>query len=343
VQSWQYLFIKRFLMRCCLSIILFFAFSILSFGREPILVADHTFKVEGVHEYFYAFAEGDQLDLEVGLVVGNRLKKVELIAWPDRVVYSGYDVDTIITKRLAIPHTGVYLWRVTEQGIGKKVCRFTIYRTAAGPATVKMDTRVGWDIRTRGQWIVERRRVETGKKTESYSVSGQVSVPGSKIGLGVNRMSYRFELPANTIQWAYRIGVSQVASEARRKDAEMLAELSKKGAMKIAAFQPQTALASYAMGVAMQLTTSTSGEDIEYALVDLPNLQRFMQGEDQYDAFIWQGSVSVDAQRRQQPLAGTYAFALKNNNVLEGVEVMVEIEAILETPILEDELYLVPQ
>jgi predicted membrane chloride channel (bestrophin family) len=113
--------------------------------------------------------------------------------------------------------------------------------------------------------------------------------------------------------------------------------------MKIAAFQPQTALAAYAMGVAMQLTTSTSGEDIEYALVDLPNLQRFMQGEDQYDAFIWQGSVSVDAQRRQQPLAGTYAFALKNNNVLEGVEVMVEIEAILETPILEDELYLVPQ
>jgi hypothetical protein len=123
----------------------------------------------------------------------------------------------------------------------------------------------------------------------------------------------------------------------------VLAELTKKGAMKLVAFQPQTALAAYAMGMAVQLTTSTAGEDIEYALVDAGNLQRFMQGADQYDAYIWQGSVSVDAQRRQHPLGGAYAFALKNNNLLESVEVLVEIEAIVETLIFEDEFYLTPQ
>jgi hypothetical protein len=40
---------------------------------------------------------------------------------------------------------------------------------------------------------------------------------------------------------------------------------------------------------------------------------------------------------------GAYAFALKNNNLLESVDVTVEVEAIVETPIFEDELYLTPQ
>ena len=297
MQIWEYLLIKRFKMRWCLLIITFFIFSLVAVGRERILVADQTFRLDGEHEYFYAFAEGDQLDVEVGLVTGSRIKKVELIAWPDRVVYSGYDLDTLVSRRIVIPHTGVFLWRITEQGLGKKVCRFVIYRTASGSSTARIDTRVGWDIKKRTQWVVERRRVETGTKTDSYSISGQVSVPGSKIGLGSNRVAYRFELPSNTVQWAYRIGVSQVAQEARRKDTELLAELTKKGAMKLVAFQPQTALAAYAMGMAVQLTTSTVGEDIEYALVDADNLQRFMRGADQYDAYMWQGSVSVDAQR----------------------------------------------
>ena len=96
-------------MRWCLLIITFFIFSRVAVGRERILVADQTFRLDGEHEYFYAFAEGDQLDIEVGLLTGSRIKKVELIAWPDRVVYSGYDLDTLVSKRVTIPHTGVFL------------------------------------------------------------------------------------------------------------------------------------------------------------------------------------------------------------------------------------------
>lgn len=330
-------------MHRCLLLILTFAISFQSHGQERVLVADQTFKVEGVHEYYYAFAEGDLIELEVGLLAGNRLKKVAFLALPDLVIYSNYDLDTVVVVRVRASFTGVYLLRITEQGIGKKVCHFAIHRTALGPSTAKMDTRVSWDIKNQGQWTVEKRHLEAGKKAESFSLSGRVAVPAVKIGLVSNRVAYRFELPPNTTRWAYRVGVSQLAKESQRKDAEAFADLTKKGAMKLMAFQPQTALAAYAMGVAIQVTTSTSGEDIEYALVDAANLERFMRGENQYDAYIWQGSVSVDAQRRQQPLAGGYAFVLKNNNLIDNVDVMVEIEAIIETPVFEEEIFLAPR
>lgn len=312
-------------------------------AQVPVPVADQTFKVEGTHEYFYAFAEGDQLDLDIQLISGRRLKVVELIGWPENVLYRSYELDTSLVKSLRIPQTGVYLLRITEQGMGKKICRFQIHRTPADARTARIDTRVSWDVHQQGQWQVNRRQIPAGKSTELYSISGQVTVPGSNMGLRSNRTSYRFELPPNTARWAYRIGVSQSVQEARRRDAEQFNELIRKGSTKIMAYQPETALAAFALGMAVQMTTSTAGEDVEYAIVDPQNLQKFMDGEDKYDAWIWQGAVSVDTQRRFNPLGGAFAFALKNNNLVDDINVTIDIEAVIETPLFEEEIFLTPQ
>lgn len=319
---------------CCLAYIQINA-------QSPIPVADQTFKVDGVHEYFYAFAEGDRLDLNIQLIAGRRLKTVEIIGWPENLLFRSYELDTSLIKQVVAPQTGVYLLRITEQGMGKKICRFQLSRTPASPLTAKVDTRVNWDVKTKGTWQVHRRQVPAGKKTEIFSVGGQVSVAGSGMGLKNNRTSYRFDLPANTVRWAYRIGVSQSVQEARRRDAEQFNQLVQKGSTKLMAYQPETALAAFALGMAVQMTTSTAGEDIEYAIVDPTNLQKFMKGEDKYDAWIWQGAVSVDTQRRYSPLAGSYAFALKNNNLVDDVDVTLDIEAVTETPLFEEEIFLV--
>ena len=312
-------------------------------AQAPISVADQTFKADGTHDYYYAFAAGDLLDLKVTLIAGRKLKTVELIGLPENNLFRSYDLDTAMSKSILIPQTGVYLLRITEQGFGKKICRFTLARTPAGPLTARMDTRVWWDVKTQPGWIERRRPVHTGSKTEAVSIAGQVTVPGSGMGLRKNRTSYRFELPPNTTRWAYRIGVSQSIQDARRHDSEQFQRLVNQGATKMMAFQPETALAAFAVGMAVNMTTSAAGEDIEYAIADPTNLQKFLDGSDQYDAYIWQGAVSVDAQRRFSPLAGAYAFALKNNNLIDDVNVTVEIEAITETPLFEEEIYLEPQ
>jgi hypothetical protein len=65
-----------------------------------------------------------------------------------------------------------------------------------------------------------------------------------------------------------------------------------------------------------------------------------MAGQAQYDAHIWQGGISVDAQRRFSPLSGTWFFALKNNNWVDDINVIIDIEAVTETPLFEEEIYL---
>ena len=308
-------------------------------AQQTTQVADQTFKVDGIHEFYYAFAEGDQIAVNIQLIAGRKLKTVEIIGLPDNILFRSYELDTALAKNIAIPATGAYLLRITEQGVGKKICRFTLSRTAY----TRIDTRIQWDMKAQPNWQVLHRSVPAGSKTEIHSINGQVLVSASNMGIKNNRTSYRFELPAHTVRWAYRVGVSQSVQEARQRDAAQFNDLVRKGSTKIMAIHPETALAAFALGMAVQMTTSTGGEDIEYALVDPANLQKFLEGENKYDAHIWQGAVTVDAQRRYAPLTGSYGFALKNNNLVDDVNVSIDIEAITEIPLFDDEIYLAPR
>ena len=93
--------------------------------------------------------------------------------------------------------------------------------------------------------------------------------------------------------------------------------------------------------MAIDLTVSKSGEDVDYAITDWDNWQKFSNGQD-YQAYMTQASTSVDVQRRYAPLQGTYWFALKSNNWVDDINVTIEIEAVTEVPVFEMELFLEP-
>jgi hypothetical protein len=76
--------------------------------------------------------------------------------------------------------------------------------------------------------------------------------------------------------------------------------------------------------------------------VDWDNWQHFSKGED-YNAFISQAGISVDAQRRYAPLEGTFSFALKSDNWVDDITVNIDIEAVVETPLFETLMYLEPE
>ena len=154
--------------------------------------------------------------------------------------------------------------------------------------------------------------------------------------------AYQFTLPPYTTRWAYRISVGQAVQEARRQDSDKLKQALKLGGAKIMVAEPETALAAFALGLTIDLTVSTAGEDVQYALLDWNNWLKFSTGETVYDAYIYQSGVSVDAQRRFTPLEGTYYFGLRSDNWVDDIDVSVDIEAITETPVFETEWYLEP-
>ena len=266
---------------------------------------------------------------------------MEVLQYPDYPVFRAYELDTALTKTLYIPKTGVYLLRFHEKGLSKKVCRFTLRRSPGNAETARFDTRVPWDIRLTPQYRVGRRAVPAGKKTEVIALGGQVTVSASKFYLKKAVNAYQFTLPPNTLRWAYRISVGQATAEARRSDADKLSRALQSGSAKLLAAQPETALGAFALGLAIDLTVSTAGEDVEYALLDWVNWSKFSKGEN-YDAYIQQGGVSVDAQRRYTPLEGTWFFALKSDNWVDDINVNIDIEAVTEVPLFETELFLEP-
>ncbi len=305
------------------------------------LIADQTFKVDGTHEFPYAFAAGDQVALKVQLLTGRRLKVVELIQWPDNAVFRSYELDTLINQTIVIPQTGVYMLRIQETGMGKKVCRFTLLRAPGSPETAHLDTRVNWDLKQYPQYQIATRHIPAGKKTEVESLGGQVTVGANNFGTQKGMNAYQFTLPPNTVRWAFRISVGQAGIEARRKDAEKLTSNLKSGAVRMLGVEPETALAAFALGMAVDLTVSSAGEDVDYALLSPDNLPKFYAGES-YDAFMFQSGVSVDVQRRSSPLEGTWILALRSDNWMRAIDVNIDIEAVTETQLYTEEMYLEP-
>lgn len=316
-------------------------FPLCAHAQDPVPVADQTFKLNGKTEFVYAFAEGDQVQLVAQELTGKEIKAVEFLQIPDYHLFRAYELDSVLEKTIFIPKTGVYLLRFTETGLSKKICRFTLHRTPASTETARLNTRVEWDINQFPNYTLRKRSIETGKKLEVIPLGGQVTVQASKFYLKKPVNVYQFTLPPNTVRWAYRISVGQATADARRRDAEKLKSALQGGAAKIMGVQPQTALAAFALGFALDLTASTAGEDVEYAVVNYDNWTKFAENKE-YTAFMQQSGVSVDVQRRYAPLQGTYYFALKSDNWMDDINVNIDIEAVTEVPVFETEIYLEP-
>ena len=329
-------------MNSCLVFSLLFLSSQL-FAQHVQPVADQTFRLDGASEHYYAFAEGDQVLLYVEELTSKKLKSIEFSQYPEgHLLFRGYELDSVLEKTISIPKTGIYLLRFHEAGISKKICRFTLHRTPASSETARFDTQLSWDVLLTPAFRIGKKSVQTGKKTEIVSLGGQATVSSSKFYLKKPMNAYQFTLPPNTRQWAFRIAVGQAAQDARREDAQKLKQALQGGAAKIMGVVPQTALGAFALGMAIDLSTSKSGEDVDYAVVDWDNWQHFSKGEN-YSAFMQQSGISVDAQRRYAPLEGTYFFALRSDNWVDDITVNIDIEAVVETPLFETQMFLEPE
>lgn len=313
----------------------------LGIAQSPIPVADQTFKMDGDHVFVYAFAQGDQVALHVELLVGRQVREVEFRQHNGPVLFSDFALDSVLDKTILIPQTGVYTLALRERGMGKKVCRFTLARTPASPVTERMDTRVLWDLQQYPQYREQRRMILVGKKPDVVSLKGQTNVSASKLGLKNPVGTYQFSLPPHTVNWAYRVSVGQALNDARKKDADQLTSALNSGAAKLLAVAPETALAAFALGMAIDLTVPKVGEAVEYALLSGDNVEKFRKRE-QYQAFLWQSSVSVDVQRRYTPLEGSHYFAFRTSNWFDDITVNIDIEAVTETPIYAEEYFLEP-
>ena len=302
----------------------FVLFSICSIAQTPIDIAENTVKISagGEENFYYGFAEGDQLVFNLEELNGKELKEFEIMAMPSSSLYLEYKIKKIQDKMLTIPESGIYRFRFANSNLfAGRVCRFKVQRIPAD-ASRKFNTTVyKRNVFDTSYYTVQEQYVLRSDTTIS-EILNQTAKVHSSLNANGNRSFANFVLPPNTISWAYYIGVDQAGQQAYEQASQKLAEESPKLLSRLATLNP---LASVALGLMPYIAQLQSGEDIDYYIVH--SEYSSMCFTDQPFSFIKRGKVINDF-AKLSPIKGNLSFCFSNDNALSAVSVLVKVTAV---------------
>jgi hypothetical protein len=101
------------------------------FSQNSIEVADMTFKVDrlgGKKEFYYGFAEGDQILFNFEEVNGKELKEIEVVEMPSSIRYKEFKASYIKDKSFTVSKNGVYMFKILNSAINDRMCKVKIER-----------------------------------------------------------------------------------------------------------------------------------------------------------------------------------------------------------------------
>lgn len=302
--------------------------SLLCFAQSTIDIFESTIKVSGVSEenFYYGFAEGDQLIFNFQELNNKELKELEIIELPTSSKFMDYKTRKIENKTLQIPRTGIYCFRFSNSALGGRVCRIKIQRIPANEATRNFNSTVYW--RMVYDTIVIPRQESFIEKSDTVSstivdqiakISSQTSINGNP-----NRILVDFTLPDNTIAWSYYIGVGKEGMSAYESAKDQFISSATTGISQLASLDPMIALALNGLSVFSKIQ---GRDNVKYYFIsDWNSVLAFNAGRTFYQYKL--GDVVNDASQMKAPLNGKVYLGLINDNLMEPIEVIVKVVAI---------------
>lgn len=317
-----------------------FALALLLFGsfwaysQEAIDLIESTLKlgISEEKEYYFGFAEGDQIVLNFEVVKGKALEEIEIAHYPVPVKFSEYGPRKITNKKLTVPKEGIYKFRFSNKsGKRAKICRILIQRIPLNDQTKNFNSEVTWKtiIDTNYQTTQEKylERIDT-TYSEFFSATPQIS---SKNALNGNspRQLLTFDLPKNTVAWSFYIGVGSEGKEEYDRARRDFLRAGSKVAMLAPGCGPMVALAL--TGVNYMAEVQGKDNVKYYFLNSKEDVRLFNAGEPfkRYKA----GDVINEASQMKTPLSGPVYIGLVNDNTVEPIQVTVKACAVVVTKV----------
>lgn len=319
-------------------------------AQDSITITETTFKMKGNKEesLFYGLAEGDKVIIQFEEAQGKPIKEFEVIESPSHSKLKDIDISSI-NKELCIPRTAVYEFRFKTAFMSPRTCRFslsripkdsttinfntawewkTIYDTAYIPYTI--DSIVGYDTIYYKETVKE---IATSEMSEENILDESILL-GAQMSLSGAGQTYQksFSIPSNNyndyssrevVSWAYWIGVGEESQQAWQRGVNAV-----KGLTEAAASSFITPLGAAAMGVAFDWAMASSGEDVQYSIVN------------QYGNIFSQGDcISTAKTITDSHSSGEYTIRLYNDNVMQKLNVRLRVVAIVRTKTYHDVVY----
>jgi len=299
------------------------------FGISPVAVADNTLKVNGKSEevFYYGFAAGDELVFSFKEVHGWLLKEFEITELPMSVKFMDYKVRKIQEKKIYIPRTGIYKFRLVNPETSARICKIKIQRIPAGTGTLDFSSSVYWRTVQDTTYIPTQEKYLLKRDTTAQTLVERV------LKIGTSNLFYGksntdlidFTLPAATVSWSYYIGVGTEGRKAFVKAKRGFLNTAASVASHIPGYGTMAALAMYGVNAFSMI----QGEDnVKFWFIDDEISASMFKAGKKFKCFI-KGDVLNDAAQQKKPLTGKIYLGLVNDNSFEPINVTVSVTAIV--------------
>jgi len=185
-------------------------------SQTTINLAESTLKVNGLsdEEFYFGFAEGDQIVFNFKELRGKELKEIEIIELPSSSKFMDFKSKKIENKTLTVTNTGIFKFRFKNTSIGGRVCQYKIQRIPESEATSDFNSNVYWrtlydtTYRTvQEKYLVRKEFVP--KSIVPTTVREINSGSNASFKGGTSRISIPVTLPKNTKEWYYEFSASR--------------------------------------------------------------------------------------------------------------------------------------
>ena len=120
--------------------------TITTYSQDPIDLIESTLKlgISEEKEFYFGFAEGDQIVLNVEVLKGKSIGEVEIAEYPNFTKFTDYETSGITNKKLPVSKDGIYKFRIKNKGLVGKICKIHIQRIPLNEQTKNFNSEVYW-------------------------------------------------------------------------------------------------------------------------------------------------------------------------------------------------------
>ena len=118
----------------------------LPYSPKLIDVTDQTIRLGGgkKEELMFGFAAGDKIIFNFQEENSKDLKEIEIIEYPTLSRFSDYKTSRVKNKEIIVNQQGVFIFRLKNSSLAKRICKLKIQRVPASAATERFNSSVSW-------------------------------------------------------------------------------------------------------------------------------------------------------------------------------------------------------
>jgi hypothetical protein len=329
-----------------LTIFWVFYVSMFTYSQEKVIVSEQTLEISRSEEFFFGFADGDEIVFSLNVADGNTLGEVSISKYPDDVKFKDYKTSSIADKSIKVQGDAIYRFELKNPK--KVICKIKIERIPKDETLQNFNTSVYWKevldtiYTTKAKDVtvgyenfeISKNRRELDKiDTTILEVLSRTERVHSTTNLSNNSLNkFHFTLPLNkynpaqiypmeseeTVSWAYSIVVGENGKK-WFEDANKKVTTSGaiRGLINFAGYSSGVgAIALFAINGYSAFSAPPTGENIKFSIFSATN------------TLISSGNSVAAVGRVSNSNEGNYYISLENDNLMNGLNVTISVVAV---------------